>query len=457
MLELPRKPPPNNRPIVRAISPRQQARTAFAFATIFLLVSGVVASVSIRSLRSSRQWVNHSYDVENALAQVNTLTGRAGRLRTEYVDYGASAFLIDYQETAAKIPQAVDLVRNLTRDNSVQQQNCGRLEALTSQRAILMQQGIELKQTNKSTLEKQYEITRQIVSVAGQTDTVLQEMLSEEHRLLNSRSIHAENVFWWTVIILLSALLVALSLFAVNYRLLNNELDARLRAEESLRTLSGRLLRLQDDERRKFARELHDSLGQYLAGLKMLLPRIGQEQPDSTLVQCLEIVDKSISETRTISHLLHPPMLDEAGLKSAVNWYVEGFAQRSGVKASVDLPADVGRLPSPVELAIFRVIQEALTNIHRHASASRAEIKLTRSNREIKLSIRDSGRGISPGTLELFQNDALSGVGLAGMRERIRELGGRLEIESDSTGTLIQAAAPLPAKMSSMATAQESA
>jgi signal transduction histidine kinase len=442
---------------VRAISPRQQARTAFAFATIFLLVSGVVASFSIRSLRSSRQWVNHSYDVENALAQVNTLTGRAGRLRTEYVDYGTPSLLIDYQETAAKIPRAVDLVRNLTRDNPVQQRNCTRLEALTSQRATLMEQGIELRQTNQSTLEKQYEITRQIVPVAGQTDAVLQEMLNEEHKLLSSRSTHAENVFWWTVIILLSALLVALSLFAVNYRLLNNELDARLRAEESLRTLSGRLLRLQDDERRKFARELHDSLGQYLAGLKMLLPRIGQETPDSTLAQCLEIVDKSISETRTISHLLHPPMLDEAGLKSAVNWYVEGFARRSGVKASVDLPADVGRLPSSVELAIFRVIQEALTNIHRHANASRAEIKLTRSNREIKLSIRDSGRGISPNALELFHNDSLSGIGLAGMRERIRELGGRLEIESGPGGTLIRAALPLPPKMSSVAAGPESA
>jgi signal transduction histidine kinase len=439
------------------MSPRKQAQAAFAVATIFLLFSGVAASISIARLRSSRKWVNHSYDVENALARINTVISRAGRLRTEYADYGDPALLRDYESAKAQIPQAESLVRNLTHDNPSQQQNCTRLETLTGQRIALMQQAVELKKANQSTLEKQYEITRQIVVVAGQMDALLQQMQNEEHGLLTSRSVHAEQAFWWTVIILMAALVVALTLFAINYRLLNNELGARQQAEESLRTLSARLLRLQDDERRKFARELHDSLGQYLAGLKMLLPRIGQEKPDVTLAQCLDIIDKSISETRTISHLLHPPMLDEAGLRSAVSWYVEGFAQRSGVHADVDLPADLGRLPSSIELVLFRAIQEALTNIHRHANATHAEIKMSRAAREVKLSIKDSGRGMSPRTLERFHHDALSGVGLAGMRERIRELGGQLEIESGSAGTLVQVTLPISQKPEPSLAVSESA
>jgi signal transduction histidine kinase len=425
------------------MSPRKQAQAAFAAATLFLLLSGVAAGFFIDRLRSTRNWVNHTYEVQNALAQVNTVVSRAGRLRAEYVDSGDPEFLREYKAVLAQVPQALSLVRNLTPDNPSQQANCTQLEALTGKRVQLMQQAVDLRQTDQTTLERQYDITRQIVATAAEQDALLQRMQNDERVLLNRRNSSAEQVFWWTVAVLLGALVVSLSLFFINYRLLNAELEARLKAEDSLRSLSARLLRLQDEERRKFARELHDSLGQYLAGLKMLLSSMDKQELNSTLTQCLEIVDRSIAETRTISHLLHPPLLDDAGLKSAVSWYVEGFSQRSGVQIDLKWPEELGRLSSPIELVLFRTIQEALTNIHRHASAARAEIKLLPSRTQVQLSIRDSGRGMSPDMLERFHQDAFAGVGLAGMRERIRELNGHLEIESNDKGTLIRATLPL--------------
>ena len=152
--------------------------------------------------------------------------------------------------------------------------------------------------------------------------------------------------------------------------MLNAELKAREQAEASLRTLSVRLLELQDQERRKFSRELHDSLGQYLVGAKMNLAMLGKSLPDNALIaECLKLLDQAMTETRTISHLLHPPLLDETGFASAARWYVEGFAKRSGIQTSLDMPEDLGRLPSSLELALFRVLQESLTNVHRHSKS----------------------------------------------------------------------------------------
>lgn len=427
--------------------PRREAQAAFAIATFFLLLSALAASFCIARLRTTRNWVDHSYDAQNAIANVSTTISRSGRLRAEYIDSGDPSILQEYAAAAAQIPQVLARVRSLTVDNVSQQKNCTDLEKITGERLSLMQQAIDLKQANESTLEKQDQITRHIVNSAAETDVILQRMQKEERVLLNQRSVSADRVFWWTVVTLLASLGLAFVLFAIDYRLLSAELDARVQAQESLRNLSARLLRLQDDERRKFARELHDSLGQYLSGIKMMLPRIGQAHPDTTLAQCIEIVDKALAETRTISHLLHPPLLDEAGLKSATSWYVEGFAQRSGVRVDLDLPANLGRLPSPTELVLFRAIQEALTNIHKHAHAASADIKLTSSNGEVTLLVKDSGRGISPAALERFHHDSLSGVGLAGMRERIRELGGQLDIQSNGHGTLLKVTMPVPPQL----------
>ena len=150
-------------------------------------------------------------------------------------------------------------------------------------------------------------------------------------------------------------------------------------SEDSLRRLTGRLLQLQDAERRKFSRELHDSLGQYLAGVKMTLEMFATRHEETLLAEAIQLLDQAMAETRTISHLLHPPLLDEAGLSSAARWYLEGFAQRSGIEIKIDLPDNVGRLPKPVALGLFRVLQESLTNIHRHSESTKADVVLTLS------------------------------------------------------------------------------
>ncbi len=226
------------------------------------------------------------------------------------------------------------------------------------------------------------------------------------------------------------------------------DVTARRNAEGALRKLSGRLLKIQDQERRRIARELHDSLGQYLAGLKIALQMLGnassQEKKEALTAECNEILDKSISETRTLSHLLHPPLLDEAGFASAAGWFVTGFSQRSGIPVSLYLPDDLPRLSDAVEIALFRVLQESLTNVHRHAQARSAEIHVDLDAEEVSIEISDRGRGLPEPVLEqLREGGTKLGVGLAGMRERIRELGGRFEVVSDGAGTTIRAAVPL--------------
>ncbi len=213
------------------------------------------------------------------------------------------------------------------------------------------------------------------------------------------------------------------------------ELD---RAQERLRMLSGRLLRTQDDERRRIARELHDTAGQLLVALNLTLVPVEETllRMDPQLAQqvtaSLGLVDELSRDLRTMSHLLHPPLLDEAGLHSAVRWYVEGFAERSKIAVDLHLDPNVGRLPAEFETAIFRIVQESLTNIHRHSGSRFASIAIARNGTDIKLEIFDRGKGMP-------MPIPRSGVGIQGMRERVRQLGGELEIESGSVGTRITA------------------
>jgi two-component system sensor histidine kinase UhpB len=231
------------------------------------------------------------------------------------------------------------------------------------------------------------------------------------------------------------------------------ESHAQLEAEveqrtAALRSLSARLLQLQDEERRRIARELHDSIGQYLTALTINLDLLGRpevEHKDALVADSREIVAKCLSETRTLSHLLHPPLLDETGFFSAAQWYVQGFAQRSGIRVDIDVPSQE-RLPSTVEIMLFRVLQEALTNIHRHSGSTAAEVRMEVDAERVLLEIRDYGRGISAETLRGFHaRKARVGVGLAGMRERVAEIGGKLELKSDSGGTTVRVQVPVTA------------
>ena len=222
-----------------------------------------------------------------------------------------------------------------------------------------------------------------------------------------------------------------------------------LERTESLQNLSQRLLRVQDEERRRVARDLHDSSGQTLTALKLSVGLLqkklaNDERISEELTGIALLADEALQEIRTTSYLLHPPMLDEAGFTSAAQWYVEGFARRSGMKVRIDFAPEVERLPSPIETALFRVLQESLTNVHRHSGASEVEVRFLREGHAVILEVRDYGRGMPQ---ELFsrlgQSVRNSGVGLSGMCERLNELKGNLEITSADPGTRLRAIVPL--------------
>jgi PAS domain S-box-containing protein len=208
---------------------------------------------------------------------------------------------------------------------------------------------------------------------------------------------------------------------------------------------ASRLQNMQDDERRRLARELHDSVGQTLAAMSMNLGVVQAQtnKLDSAgaraVLELAQLVDHVAREIRTISHLLHPPLLDVAGLASALRWYADGFAERSNIKVNVEIPAGFGRLPDELEIAIFRIVQECLTNVHRHSGSATAAIRLHQEGNSLIVKVEDSGKGIPPEKQHELIAAGRGGVGFTGMRERLRRLGGTLEIQSNESGTAVTA------------------
>jgi PAS domain S-box-containing protein len=233
-------------------------------------------------------------------------------------------------------------------------------------------------------------------------------------------------------------------------KIAEQELDAFV---SQLRALANRLLQAQDEERRRIAQMLHETTAQDLAGLKMLLARLNRtadrlsDGDRGALTESIALAEQSMTQIRTLSYLLHPPFLDEAGLLTALRWYAAGFAERSGLEVDLDLPKGFERLPLDTETALFRIVQESLTNIHRHAGSQIAHIRLQLSPDSLVLEIEDRGHGIPQATLErITRRGGVVGVGIAGMSERVEQLGGQLEIESsdhDSTGTTVRVRLPL--------------
>ena len=228
---------------------------------------------------------------------------------------------------------------------------------------------------------------------------------------------------------------------------LRKEISQRERTEQTLRELSVRLLQTQDEERRRIARELHDSTGQKLAVLAMNLSLIGKSaetldvQARKALTESLALLDRSSRDIRTLSYLLHPPLLDERGLAAAVRWFADGFAQRSGVQVKLEAPPDLGRLPEGIEVALFRIVQEGLSNIHRHSGSSTATIRLMVDQNQVQLEMQDAGKGLPKPRSDGYV--APLGVGITGMRERVKQLGGQMEMESGSHGTTVFVTLPL--------------
>jgi PAS domain S-box-containing protein len=215
---------------------------------------------------------------------------------------------------------------------------------------------------------------------------------------------------------------------------------------EALRQLSSRLMRMQDDERRRIARELHDSLGQDLAAAKMTVDGImsqrALESKDQSALEASKSIDRALQQVRTMSHLLHPPLLDEVGLVSALRWYLEGMTKRSGIEATLNVtPQTFPRLTPRFETAIFRIIQEALTNVYRHSEATQSTVTLIRNAENVAVEIRDNGKGLEEDTMKFRPGNV--GVGIGGMRQRVEEFGGALRLSNANPGTIVEVIIPV--------------
>lgn len=235
----------------------------------------------------------------------------------------------------------------------------------------------------------------------------------------------------------------------IGFAKITRDLTERRDMEQALHELAGQLLRVQDDERRRIGRDFHDSVGQYLVILKMRLDSLDpalelDEATRRTIEECSRLAEESLREVRTTSYELYPPMLEEAGLTSAVPWYLEGFMQRSGIETAFEFSPGFERPPQDTELAMFRVIQESLTNVRRHSGSHTARICLSMNDHEYQLEVSDAGNGVRPEILDAFRHEAPGklGVGLRGMQHRMRQLGGKLEVRSAGKGTVVWARVP---------------
>jgi signal transduction histidine kinase len=432
---------------------RKKVKLAFASAVIFLLIAAAAASISIARLTSSVKWIAHTYDVQVALGDISSTMTVAGRARALFDSTGDESQLPKFENAANSMPQKLARLEMLVEDNSEQRKALAQLAEFQTRRLDVLRDAVAHRKLGVRSDAEQKESSWQMATLGTEAEAVTQEMLENEERLLVSRRA-ASGILYVTVMwVLVLAFAVSLVLFYVYYRLLEAELLERERAERlaldsqaASRLLSARLLHLQDEERRKFSRELHDSLGQYLAAAKMNLDAFSNRSDAAELEGARANLEQALAETRTISYLLHPPLLDETGLAVAARWYLEGFARRSGIQVDAQIPEDFPRLARPVELALFRVLQECLTNIHRHSKSGRAEVILRRSPREAYLQVRDFGNGIAPEVLRQYRENGTNvGVGLAGMRERVRDQGGTLDIQSEASGVTVVVTLPLAA------------
>ena len=432
------------------MSPAKKARLAFALALSLLLLGGVAVSITIQQLVSSTHWTAHSYEVNAALGEINTSLSSVGRARFGYVHSGDEAFLSQYESSKSEVRAELQHVRYLTRDNPSQQLICDQLDKAVDQRISLLDASVALQKSGQADQGAQDRFTLVGADASSRVANLVQQMQDEEQKLLGIRRAVSGNLFVAVLCILFGVFALSALLFWIHYRLLRAELMNRDQMESNTRRLSARLLKVQDEERRKFSRELHDSVGQLLTLAKMNMAVLLQGNPaDKILAETEKVLEEALTETRTVSYLLHPPLLDELGITSAIRWYLEGFGQRSGITLSIDIAEDFVRLPQATELVLFRVLQESLTNVHKHSKSEKAEVSLRTAGDNVVLRVRDYGKGMPRGALAKFlRTGADSGVGLAGMRERIREQMGQLEIKSDETGTLVEVILPISAPSS---------
>src|SRR6202045_431824 len=440
--------------------PHKSARSVSLFPVLlgffFIAVIAVAAFLTQRGINNSTNWLAHTYDVRVELQNLHPQLAEILGSALAYGGYGDGTQLQVFRQHSDYIETASEHLGKLTADNARQQERLSELESLSQSYVTQLRRAMAPGVQPTSASSAKSAAIRELDSQESKVERLIRRMDEEEISLLSRRLGTWNRELWRTSAVLTLALVAALSFLGYNFRLLSREIVRTRELEliqrenvRSSRALSARILDLQDAERRRIARELHDSVGQYLVGLKINLEQLLTTRAnfspthEKLLSDTIALAERSMLEVRTISHLLHPPLLDEVGLESAIRWYADGFAQRCALKVSLHLDPIINRLPKEVELALFRVLQESLTNVHRHANAKSIEVVLTCSTGHIVLTVIDDGVGITPEVLTRFSSGRAAGVGLAGMRERLAELDGTLEVERASRGTAVRATIPV--------------
>jgi signal transduction histidine kinase len=423
---------------------RHTPRLIFISALVLLLFSGMFSGWAIYRLYQGDQWVHHTYDVELNLASIESALSTAGRSRTKFLESSDPQYLETFARARTETLADLARVRGLVADNQDQVARSYRLESSINGRLAALEKGIELAKTRPTDKAAQADLTGLLTEWAIQTSAVSGEMNAAENILLEQRSRITGRRLDLIAAALAFMFLLAVVLIWEHYRRLAAELKRRVLAEQNARNLSTQVLRVQDDERRRISRELHDGLGQNLIAAKMIADSFATKPPTQDVIaQLNSILEGTVSSVRSISYLLYPPLLDEIGLTSAAGWLIDGLSKRSDIRVKLEIGGAKRRLPPGVEVTLFRILQESLANIQRHARASEADILLNFEADRVLLRICDHGVGISAEKLrELEERASYAGIGLAGMKQRAQEQGGSFRLSSSPNGTTIEVEVP---------------
>ena len=428
---------------------------AIRFASLILVVVtiaalGAVAFFTERGIVASRDSVIHTHQVRT---QLNDLQLQLMRLEEQVKPSRSGepgSGIRQPQQAAGKARQTFGALRKLTGDNLSQQIRLDQLWPLVN--GVISAGGVGTGTGQTADATAQESSLSSGDEQEDQINNIITSMQDEEQLLLGQRLKAWDYLFRRNVMMLGMAFAVVTVMLVYNFCLLITEVARTKDREEqvqanaqSYRLMSARILELQDSERRRIARELHDSVGQFLVGLKINLSQMenGSTMNSAKLLrETLDLTDYALQEVRTISHLLHPPLLEELGFLSAARWYVDEYGKRSQVQVALRIEESIGRLPREIEIALFRVLQESLTNVYRHAAAGLVDISIARRGELVVLTVADDGRGIPHEVLSRFDSGAAPGIGLAGMRERLAEFGGRMNVHSSSAGSVVEVTIP---------------
>jgi signal transduction histidine kinase len=410
-----------------------------------LWMVGVATTHSMSRYAQSMYWVSRTQQVETAIESIRADLHSAQDDCLAYV-FAQPGALQKFETAAVALPAQITELRRLTRDSPSQQTLLEGLEPLVNQQIAFFRTSAAMKDKGGS-IELLQEFFANSQTWSQQAFAKLQSMRVEEQRLLGQRTLISDKTYAMQKLVLSISFVVVLIFAILNFIELLVQLRERQNAEQVVRRLSGRMLQVQDEERRKIARDLHDGIGQIFAALKMELNQLAKadsrSQGSAILSNSIALADEGLTQSRTISYLLHPPMLDEVGFNAAAKWLVDGFSQRSRIAVALQTPDEL-KLPRELELTLFRVLQESLTNVHRHSGSARAEVAVVASSHHVIMTIRDHGKGIPEATLQNFRcSKSPAGVGLAGMRGRVADMDGKLEVECPDHGTIVRVIVPL--------------